>query len=172
MPEPIEHPRYQSLADLCRERVRRADQRLAGEDGAAGFRAYRIESSAITRITTELEGDADLTLDVDDVDLADRDDDALLTEVLLSRGFDLVAPVEWTEIAGVPAARVAGGAVLATFTRSLTLEQFEALVAEEPAQLILLEATFGGKDEIKVNALQHRRPTNAHRGTRIELLRL
>lgn len=64
---------------------------------------------------------------------ADRDQEALLTKVLLARGFGLVAPLEWTEIAEVPAARVAGGAVLATFTRSLTLEQFEALVAEEPA---------------------------------------
>jgi len=52
----------------------------------------------------------------------------------------------------------------------MTLERFEGLVALEPAQLILLEAGFGGNDEVKVNALQHLKTANAHRHTPIELL--
>jgi adenine-specific DNA-methyltransferase len=93
-----------------------------------------------------------------------------LTEVLLARGFDLTEQVTWREVAGASVADVADSALLVCLTREMTHERFEALVDLEPAQLILLEAGFGGNDEVKVNALQHLKTANAHRQTPIELL--
>lgn len=76
------------------------------------------------------------------------------------------------EVEGAKGADVADGALLACFARSLTSEQFEALVDREPAQLVLLEEAFGANDEVKINALQHLKTANAHRETAIELLLL
>lgn len=90
--------------------------------------------------------------------------------MLLARGFDLTEQVAWLKVEGASVADVADGALLACFTRELSLELFEALVELEPAQLILLEAGFGGNDEVKINALQHLKTRNAHRQTPIELL--
>lgn len=172
MPEPIDAEAYESIADLCRERIRRAGKRRGVPAGPQrGFRAYRLDRQAIQRPAPRIDAD-DLTLDVGD-DVGDgRPDEALLTEVLLGRGFDLLAPVAWSDVAGLRVASVADGALLACFTRTLTVTQFEALVAEEPAQIVLLEAAFGASDETKVNALQHLRTVNAHGDTPIELLLL
>lgn len=93
-----------------------------------------------------------------------------MAEVLLARGFELTEHTEWNAVHGVTFASVVEGALVAAFSRELTLEQFEGLVDLEPAQLILLEAGFAGNDEIKVNALQHLKTVNSHRQTPIELL--
>ena len=82
----------------------------------------------------------------------------------------LTEQVTWREVAGASVADVADSALLVCLTREMTHERFEALVDLEPAQLILLEAGFGGNDEVKVNALQHLKTANAHRQTPIELL--
>jgi adenine-specific DNA-methyltransferase len=157
-----------TISELMRTRVARAAEGLqqAGRALAdGGFRAYRLDRSALLPRRAALEA----ALLADD-ERPERDDDALLAEVLLARGLELTAPVEWLDVAGASAASVAGGALVACFARELTAELFEALVALAPAQLIVLESGFGGNDEVKVNALQHLRTVNAHRDRATELL--
>lgn len=171
IPEAVESGAFESLAALCRERVRRADARISegAESGAAGFRSYRLDVSAVSRPTTQEE---ELVFEVGASIPIDRGDEGLLAEVLLARGFDLTTDAEWVEVEGVQAANVEHYALLACFARALTPEQFEALVGRKPAQLILLEEAFGANDEVKINALQHLKTVNAHRETAIELLLL
>jgi adenine-specific DNA-methyltransferase len=167
LPEPIGEDAaawslgHRTLAELTRERVRRAGERLDGD--RPGFRSYRLTTSNFTSAATSG------TLFVDNVEPG-RTDEALLAEVLLARGFELTVPVRWVDVEGARAASVADGALLACFSRNLTLELFEALLALEPAQLIVLEAGFGADDELKVNALQQLKTENVHRDTAIELL--
>ncbi len=154
---------------MTRARVRAADDNVGATltERNGGFRAYRLERSATGRPQTETD---ELVFDVGPGVPLDRDNEALLAEVLLARGFDLVTDTKWVEVEGAKAADVADGALLACFARSLTSEQFEALVGRDPAQLVLLEEAFGANDE--VNALQHLKTVNAHRETAIELLLL
>jgi adenine-specific DNA-methyltransferase len=176
-PEPQEGGNLETIAALTRERMRAAANDVLRRHGDssglapqldAGFRSYELATTALTRSHLR-EPDDPTSLFVDAVDHG-RDDEALLTELLLARGFDLAEQVVWREIAGAQVADVAEGALLVCFTREMTSELFEALVDLEPAQLILLEAGFGGNDEVKVNALQHLKTANAHRQTPIELL--
>jgi adenine-specific DNA-methyltransferase len=173
--EPLDDRLHPTITDVTRARVKAADEELASARGprgphGGGFRAYRLTTSA--RRATEPHTDEDGQISFDPAPALDptRDDASLLTEVLLSRGFDLVTPTEWRDVGGVDVALVADGALVACFARSLTVEQFEALVALDPAQLVLLEAAFGGDDQVKINSLQHLKTVNAHRDTSIELL--
>jgi adenine-specific DNA-methyltransferase len=168
-PEPAgsEDEVTQTVADITRARLALPSHH--GGADATGFRSFRLAASS--RLAAEEAGDGRQVvlapyLAIDPA----RDDEALLTEVLLARGFDLVTPTEWRELGGLNVALVADGALVACFARHLTVEQFEALVALDPAQLVVLEAAFGGNDEVKVNSLQHLKTVNAHRDTPIELL--
>ncbi|HEU4701548.1 MAG TPA: site-specific DNA-methyltransferase [Conexibacter sp.] len=174
LPEPLERGRYTSIGDLCRERVRRAQRRfrdaaapgsLGANAAADGFRAFALDASAFRAPTA----DAALQLFGESV-ATRRDDEALLAEVLLARGFELTAPTVWLAVGDARAASVLDGALVACFAREMSVELFEALVALEPAQLVVLEGSFGGNDEVKVNALQHLKTVNAHRDTTTELL--
>lgn len=164
-----------TISALTRSRVRAAGEMGTGdlfsESSRAGFRAYALAGSAFPRSGVDSGSEAPL-FDPQPEANPSRDDEALLTEVLLARGFDLVTPTTWANVGGLNVASVADGALVACFTRDIAVEQFEALVARDPAQLILLEAAFGGNDEVKVNAIQHLRTVNAHRDTPIELLLL
>ncbi len=162
LPEPQDDAGMPTIAALTRARV----AAVASELDTEGFRAYRLTTAALVRPQSAGREDA---LFVDALDHG-REDEALLTELLLARGFDLTEQVARREVAGAQVADVADGALLACFTQEMTSELFEALVELEPAQLILLEAGFGANDEVKVNALQHLKTANAHRQTPIELL--
>ncbi len=169
MAEQLDDANYPTIADVTRARAAAAAAEL--KDAQAGFRAYRLDRSALRRSTVH-SADADKLFDLEEPARPDRDREALLTEVLLARGFDLVTQVAWSSAAGADVAVVAEGALVACFAPTLTAEQFEAIVALDPVQIVLLESSFGGDDEVKVNALQHLHTVNAHRDTSIELLLL
>jgi adenine-specific DNA-methyltransferase len=54
-------------------------------------------------------------------------------------------------------------------SKQLSIESFEAMVELEPAMILVLDAGFGGNDELKVNALQTVRARNQQSGTDIAL---
>lgn len=169
LPEPLDDAEHPTIAALTRARLRAVVRALAGADGA-GFRAYRLGVSGFAP-PPRIEAGADGVVRLIEQEPAPaRDDEALLAEVLLGRGFELTASVEWVEADGARAASVDGGALLACFADQLTLVRFEALLAREPAQLVLPERAFGGDDELKVNALQRLATANAHGDRPVELL--
>lgn len=175
--EPLDDETHTTIASLTRTRLAKVEGELGQElslhaDRRGGFRAFRLAASAHQPVSQLDSEDAQVSFEAEPEIDPSRDDEALLTEVLLARGFDLVTPTTWTHAGGLNVASVADGALVACFTREITVEQFEALVALDPAQLVLLEAAFGGNDEVKVNAIQHLKTVNAHRDTPIELLLL
>ena len=52
---------------------------------------------------------------------------------------------------------------------ALSIEAFEAMVERDPAMILVLDAGFGGSDELKVNALQTVRARNQQTGSDIAL---
>jgi len=92
-----------------------------------------------------------------------------LTEILLKAGYPLTSPVDLVTFAGVPGYSVSDGALLVCLSDALTIEAFEAMVASEPAMILVLDAGFGGSDELKVNALQTVRARNQQSGSDIAL---
>lgn len=182
LPEPTEGSSearkagYETIADISRERIRRAGRKILEEEGSkldgrtdtldVGFRAYKLVDTNFTKWK------ADSGLSEEDVvglfaGLTDSADDharpeALLTEVLLKLGLSLSEKIETINVEGLEAFSVADGLVLAYLDEHLTptLDQLRAMVAKEPERLVILEDAFKGNDELKTNLVQECRTRN------------
>lgn len=125
-----------------------------------GFRAYKLVDTNFTKWQLKSDSSPEALLDAmgEMVDSA-RDEatqEELLTEVLLKMGFGLTEQTSSIEIAGLQVQCVNDGLVLAYLNEHVrpTLDQLRALVAEKPAQLVLLEDALKGDDELKTNLVQ------------------
>ncbi len=94
--EQLDHEDFETIADITRERLRRAGQQLGQTVGStqppidAGFRSYRLAESNVT--PWDGTGELDLLAAVDNL-AAGRTSDDLLVEMMLRLGIELVTPV-------------------------------------------------------------------------------
>jgi adenine-specific DNA-methyltransferase len=178
LPEPTPGTGFRSLAEITRERVRRAGLALArelplggSEAEDLGFRAYRLSSSNFTVWDPSATADQleqQLQITVEHV-VEGATDASMVSELLLKAGYPLGSPVESLDLAGIPGYSVADGALLVCLAKQLTIAAFEAMVEHEPAMILVLDAGFDGSDELKVNALQTVRARNQSSGSDITL---
>lgn len=179
LPEPIDPPKelsdgtvFSTIADITRERVRRAGKKIASDNPNVdiGFRAYKLSTSNFTpwdgTPPDAKQGKLDLSLPETAQKIArqleaftenvvpDRTQEDLLTEILLRLGYDLTVTVERLAISGHTVFSVANGAILACLESSLTLDLFEEMAQRDPGQIVCLDSAFGDDDELKVNAVQ------------------
>lgn len=178
LPEPVELEGGQHLADLLRIRLRavieseRHTPSLGAQESDLGFRSLRLTPSNFTiwdssaRAPDALE--EQLAMSVEHV-VEGAAEQAMLTELLLKAGYPLTSPVEEVDFGGVPGHAIAEGALLVCLSSELSIEAFEAMVEREPAMILVLDAGFGGSDELKVNALQTVRARNQQSGSDIAL---
>ncbi|WP_143686857.1 site-specific DNA-methyltransferase [Streptomyces sp. TLI_171] len=140
--EPTDRDGYDTIADITRERLRRAGNQIASKQtpgGAAidtGFRSYRLDSSNV-RPWDGTPDQLDLLEAVDNL-VAGRTTDDLLVETMLRLGVDLTTRLETREVAGSTLYNLAG-TLFAYFGTEITVERAnevaKALVAwrdEEP----------------------------------------
>ncbi len=168
--------KYPTLAAITRERMRAVaashrsrPEPLDGSDHDLGFRAFRLSASNFQVWDTTAE-DLDDQLELSVEHVADGATEAsMLVEFLLKVGYPLTAPTEAMEFAGVPMYSVAEGALIVCLSKTLSIEVFEAIVELEPAMVVVLDAGFGGNDELKVNALQTVRAWNQRSGSDISM---
>jgi adenine-specific DNA-methyltransferase len=175
LPEPVDDEKYATISAITRERVRAAGNELStspklGSNTDSGFRAFNLASSNFTVWDASPESDVatQLTMSVEHVKPG-ATERAMLTELLLKAGYPLTSPIERVTFADVPGYSVADGALQVCLSDVLTIEAFEAMVATEPAMILVLDAGFGGSDELKVNALQTVRARNQQSGSDIAL---
>lgn len=94
---------YPTIADITRERLRRAGKQIGEARGADagpidnGFRSYRLADSNVK--PWDGSGEIDLLASIDNL-LEGRTTDDLLVEMMLRLGIDLVTPVAMREVAG------------------------------------------------------------------------
>lgn len=175
LPEPVEHEKYPTISAITRGRVRAASKELSaspslGSNADNGFRAFNLASSnfAVWDTSPDSNVEAQLTMSADHVK-PDATERAMLTELLLKAGYPLTSLVEQVTFADIPGYSVADDALLVCLSDALTIEAFEAMVATEPAMILVLDAGFAGSDELKVNALQTVRARNQQSGSDIAL---
>ncbi len=170
LPEPTEDSATPTLAALARHRVRAAGKRIAdappvlgGVAPDTGFRAYRLTPSNFHVWKSEVTAPEDvaqqLGLLVDHL-VEGNASEAVLSELLLKAGYRLTSPTVTLTLGGASVNSVADGALLVCLVDPLTIEVFEAMVAVDPAMILVLDAGFAGDDELKVNALQTVRARN------------
>ena len=170
---------YRSLAAITRRRMQavceklsRIEPRLDAPPLDAGFRSFRLVPSNFSiwdSTNLDPQGiEEQLAMSVDHVG-AGASEQSVLTELLLKAGYPLASPVERVDLAGVPGYSIAEGALMVCLSKELSIEAFEAMVELEPAMILVLDAGFGGSDELKVNALQTVRARNQQSGSDIAL---
>lgn len=170
LPEPTGNQEFPTIADICKERVRRVIKELAkekqdelddqddDEQNQRGFRVFKLAESNFESWQAEKPKDAEalakqLELHVEHI-RDGRTTDDLLYEILLKSGVPPTTPVETLTLADRKVYSVAGGELLVCLERKLTLELVRAIADRKPERVVCLDAGFAGNDQLKANAVQ------------------
>lgn len=124
--EAVEKDGYDTIADITRERLRRAGQQIASKQSPdvaptdTGFRSYHLASSNVK----PWNGSPDQLNLLESVDnlVAGRTTDDLLVEMMLRLGVDLTTPLETREVVGSRLYNLAG-TLFAYFGTDITVER-------------------------------------------------
>lgn len=129
--EAVDHPDYGDIADIARERLRRAAKAIADDQGLnagnldLGFRSYHLAESSTRKWDGTL-GEQSLedavTTAVDNL-LPGRTTDDLLVEMMLRLGLELTTPVEKQDVAGSPLYNLGAGTMFAYFGTDITVDE-------------------------------------------------
>ncbi|KXK16361.1 MAG: Adenine specific DNA methylase Mod [Armatimonadetes bacterium OLB18] len=171
LPEPTENPKYRSIADITRSRLKGVAAKMRGTDSAQaklddstggdfGFRSFRLDASNFIPWDGTASNDADqlakqLKLGIDHT-RGDRTPLDLLFEVLLKSWGEPALSLKVGEetIEGVRVFSVAEGAFLICLEEKVSLEFIRALAARKPDRVVMRESAFAGNDQLKTNAVQ------------------
>lgn len=165
---------YLTIAELSRMRIRLAGQRIAKDEKAefserataldVGFRAYKLTDTNFVkwRLTSDISENEleQQLLNLRESANDEASQDALLTELLLKRGYSLVEQVDELDIAGLDIYGVKDAegdyGILVYLNEHVkpSLEQLRELVEASEAQIIILEDAFQGDDQLKTNLAQ------------------
>ncbi|OZI50751.1 site-specific DNA-methyltransferase [Bordetella genomosp. 4] len=131
IPEPLEKLGYKSIADVTKERLRRAAAKVKADSpvfaGDCGFRVFKLDHSNI-RAWNPNPADLEASLfDHQDHLLEGRSEADVLYELLLKLGLDLCVPIEQRTIAGREVHSVGGGVLMTCLAEQITREQVEPL---------------------------------------------
>ena len=169
LPEPTGRTDYPTIADICKERVRRVIKKLNDEDAGKlpigdgvkpdrGFRVYKLTDSNFHPWNAKLEHDTkilttQLELHIDHIS-SGRTDEDILYEILLKSGFPLTSPVEKITLADKTVYSVASDVLLLCLDRKLTQELIRAMAERKPERVVCLDEGFTSNDQLKANAAQ------------------
>ncbi|MEU6273430.1 site-specific DNA-methyltransferase [Streptomyces populi] len=124
--EPVDKDGYDTIADITRERLRRAGQQIVSNqspDAAhidTGFRSYHLASSNL-KPWNGTPDQLNLLESVDNL-VVGRTTDDLLVEMMLRLGVDLTTPLETRKVAGSTLYNLAG-TLFAYFGTDITVER-------------------------------------------------
>lgn len=167
LPESTEDKAFPSIADITKERVRRAIQKLnEAEEGQLpinekqdrGFRVFKLAESNFKSWEATAPKDAkmlerQLELHIEHIHEG-RSSEDILYEILLKSGFPLATSIEKVEFASKPVYSVANGSMFICLEKELSLEVIRAMAEKKPQRVVCLDAGFSSNDQLKANAVQ------------------
>jgi len=153
---------YKTIADISKERIRRAAKKI-GEELAArgkeldlGFRVLKVDTSNMADVfySPDATTQGDLLAATDNIK-PDRTPEDLLFQVMLDWGVDLALPIEKKTIAGREVFFVDTDALAACFDSHGGIDDdfIKALAAHKPLRAVFRDAGFKN-DAAKINAEQ------------------
>lgn len=167
LPEPTGNDDFPTIADLCKERVRRVAKKLNAEsngklnlDNCAeqdrGFKVFKLTSSNFKLWNAdEAPKDADtlaeqLKLYADHI-VPGRSQHDILYELLLKAGLPLTARIDEKEIHGKKVFSAADGLLLICLEDEVTQETLRGMIEHKPEMVLCLDNAFKGNDQLKTN---------------------
>ncbi len=165
LPEKTDRPDYSTIADVTRERVRRAISKLNKADEGKleltdrpdrGFKAFRLTDSNFKvwdadnapQDAAALEAQLDLYTE----NVTGEKEPSVLYELVLKSGFPLTAKIERLELSQ-PVYAVEGKALYICLADPVTQETLAAVADAKPERFVCLDVAFDGKDELKTNTV-------------------
>jgi adenine-specific DNA-methyltransferase len=136
LPEPIDLDHYLNIAELTKERLRRAGKKTREENplfaGDYGFRVFKLDSTNILEWDPDRDKIAE-TLEASIEHLkTDRTEQDILFELLLKLGLDLCVPIETKKLEGSAKQvhdlhSVGAGSLLVCLSKSIPQDDVEPL---------------------------------------------
>ena len=151
---------YKTIADLSRDRVRRAGRKILDEAGLTaegrdvGFRAVRVDTTNMADVLrTPDETDQQALAGLESSVKSDRTGEDLLFQVLLDWGLDLTMTIDVEQLGKHEVFVVEDGALVACFENELSADLVRALAKREPLRAVFRDSGFGS-DDARINAEQ------------------
>jgi len=156
--EPAEGKEYGHLANLTKNRLRKAAEEVSDSFAEAGvdlgFRVLKVDTSNMKDVyyrPDELK-QSDLLDMVDNVK-PDRTAEDLLFQVLVDWGVDLTLPIRRETVQGKTVFFVDDNALVACFDRGITEDLVKELAGHEPLRVVFRDNGFVS-DAVKINVEQ------------------
>jgi len=131
LPEPIEDSEYKTIAELTKERLRRASKKIKDEnsifEGDTGFRVFKLDSSNIHAWEPNRDDLADTLLQHAEHLKTDRTEQDILFELLLKLGLNLTVPIEQKTISGKTVHSIGAGTLLTCLAPQISNDEAESL---------------------------------------------
>lgn len=152
---------YNTIADIAKERIRRAGRSIAEEHGEkagdTGFKAYRLSESNFKIWNTKIESVQQLQeqmLDFLDNVRPEATEEGLLIELMLKSGYSLTEKAEKGEAEGKAFYRIGDGKLVITLAEGISKPLFDAILSGKPEKIMCLDRSFEqGNESLKTNLL-------------------
>ncbi|ASP21255.1 putative methyltransferase [Antarctobacter heliothermus] len=145
---------FETIAEITKERIRRAGALSEISEGDVGFRVLKIDTSNMADVfyTPDQTSQADLLSRVDNVKPGRTGED-LLFQVLLDWGVDLTLPIRRETVQGKTVFFVADTALMACFDDGISEDLVKELAGHAPMRIVFKDTGFAD-DQTKINVRQ------------------
>jgi len=151
---------YATIADLSRERIRRAGSAVTQAAGLgavsldAGFRALRVDTSNMADVLRTPDETDQLALNqLEGSVKVDRTGEDILFQVLLDWGLELTMNISVEKIDGKEVFVVEGGALIACFDEHVSPALVSSIARRQPLRAVFRDSGFES-DDARINAEQ------------------
>lgn len=158
--EAVDHAHYSTIADISRERLRRAGARakdeagLLGTDIDVGFRSLRIDTTNMADVSRTADEVDQLMFDQLESSIKPgRAGEDLLFQVLLDWGLELSMPISKEVLDGREVFFVEEDALSACFNREVSLDVVREMAKRQPLRAVFRDDGFVD-DAARINAEQ------------------
>jgi len=138
--------RYNNIADIAKDRIRLAGEKIREETGADidyGFRVYKVDSSNMKDVYYAPDKLSQATLDELESNIKeDRSGLDLLIQVMLETGLELSLPIETKMISGKEVHFVAGNLLVACFDENVDEELIRQIAQTKPSKAVFRDSSF------------------------------
>lgn len=150
---------FETIADVCKERMRRAINEINRPDLNLGFKAFKLDETNIRPWDADFDNLEQVLQKATKSIKSGRSSEDVLYEIFLKYGYELTTPVETEAVNGKTVYVVGAGALIVCLDDEISTETVEgiaklkAALDPETTQVVFKDEGFAD-DRVKTNAIQ------------------
>jgi adenine-specific DNA-methyltransferase len=149
---------FVTIADIAKERIRRASKKIKEEATDKtldlGFKVFKLDETNFKIWNTQIENIAQLEqqlMDFVDNVKPEAMTEHLLYELIIKSGLELNIAIEKKTTKDGEYYKIGKGDLIICLAHTLTQPLFDAVLAEKPEKIIVLDRAFNNNDQLKTN---------------------